>query len=181
MSDTRMPSSSDPLLTSARLLLAFLIGFMLFAAGFILIGIGGILTVGRAEVLARIAALGAPAWSLGLVILAFVLIMGLLLLTAKVLLELRRIVDSVRDGDPFRPENADRLARMGWMVLGGKIVWIGVVAIGHWAAQYLDGRRLPEMNLLSGLLLVLVLFILAGVFRVGPSSGYGSDGTFRRE
>ena len=167
----------DPLLTSARWLLAILIGLMLFGAIFILIGIGGILTVGRAEVMAKIAATGAPPSSLGLVILGFLLIMGLLLMTARFLLELRRVVDSVRDGDPFRPENADRLARMGWLALIGKAVWIAIVAIAHWAAQYLDGRRLPEINLVSGLLLVLVLFILARVFRVGAAMRDDLEGT----
>jgi hypothetical protein len=177
MPETAPVPHRDALLTSARWLLAFLIGVMVLAAGFMLLGIGAMLTVQRDVVMAKIAAAGAPASSFGLVMLGFLLIFGLLLLTAKFLLELRRIVDSVGDGDPFHPENADRLARMGWMVLGGKAVWVAVVAIAHWAAQYLDGRRLPELNLLSGLLLVLVLFILARVFRVGAAMRDDLEGT----
>lgn len=160
----------DPLLTAARVFLAILIGLLLFAAMMIAIGTVAILTVQRGEVFERIAAAGAPASGYGLVIAGFVLLLGLLLLTARFLLELRRIVDSVRQGDPFRPDNASRLRAMGWIAVGGQIVWLVLVAIARWAAQYVDeGRRLPEANLGGGLLLILVLFILARVFHVGST------------
>ena len=168
----------DALLTSARILLAVLIGLMLFAAGFILLGTGAILTVERAEVMAKIAAAGAPPYALGLVALAFLLIMALILITARFLLELRRMVDSVRDGDPFRPDNADRLSRMGWLAVVGQVIWMGVVAIAYWAMPYIDkGGETPDTNIVSGLLMILVLFILARVFRVGAGMREDLEGT----
>ena len=170
--------ASDPLLTAARLLLALFIGLLLFAAVFVAIGIGAMLTIQRGEVFERIAAAGAPASSYGLVMLGFALVLAILLLTARFLLELRRIVDSVRHGDPFQPGNADRLRLMGWIAVATQIVWLAVVGIARWAAQFLDeDRRLPEANLGSGLLLILVLFILARVFRVGAEMREELDGT----
>ena len=171
-------SGSDPLLTTARVLLALLIGLLLFAATMVAIGIGAILTVQRAVVFEKIAAVGAPASSYGLVILGFTLIVAIMLLTARFLLELRGIVDSVRRGDPFQPVNADRLQLMGWIAVSTQFIWLAVVGIARWAAQYLDeGRRLPEANLGSGLLLILVLFILARVFRVGSDMREELEGT----
>lgn len=168
----------DPLLTTARLLLSLLIGLLLFAAMFIGIGIGAILTVQRAEVFERIATAGAPPSSYGLVMLGFALVLAILLLTARFLLELRRIVDSVRQRDPFQPDNADRLRLMGWIAVGTQGAWLIVVGIARWAAQYVEeGRRLPEAHLGGGLLLILVLFILARVFRVGSDMRDELEGT----
>lgn len=170
--------SGDPLLTAARWLLWFLIGILSFGVVMMGIGIAAILTVQRGEVLAKIAAAGAPASAYGLVILGFLLLAGLMALTARLLFELRNIVESVREDDPFRPENADRLQRMGWLALGGKGLWIAVVAIAHWAARFVEPTRgLPQMNLLSGILLILILFILARVFRVGAAMRDDLEGT----
>lgn len=168
----------DPLLTAARLLLLILIGLLLFAAAMVAIGVGAILTVERAVVFDKIAAAGAPSSSYGLVVFGFSLIVALLLLTARFLLELRRIVESVRQGDPFQPDNANRLGRMGWITVGGQAVWLTVVGIARWAAQYVDdGRRLPDANLGGSLLLILVLFILARVFRIGAEMRDELEGT----
>ncbi len=168
----------DPLLTSARWLLWFLIGILSFGVVMMGIGIAAILTVQRPEVMAKIAAVGAPPSAYGIVILGFILIAALMAMTARLLMELRNIVESVRDDDPFRPENADRLQRMGWLALGGKIIWVAVVAIAHWAARFIEPERgLPQMNLLSGVLLILILFILARVFRVGAAMRDDLEGT----
>ena len=171
-------TESDPLLTAARLLLALFIGLLLFAAVFVAIGIVSMLTLIRGEVFERIAAAGAPASAYAPVMLGFALVLAILLLTARFLLELRRIVVSVRHGDPFQPDNADRLRLMGWIAVATQIIWLAIVGIARWAAQFLEeGRRLPEANLGSGLLLILVLFILARVFRVGSDMREELDGT----
>ncbi len=168
---------SDPLLTAARVFLMLIIALLLFAATMVTIGIGAILTVQRAEVFERIAAAGAPASGYGIAIAGFILIVAILLLTARFLLELRRIVDSVRQGDPFRPENADRLRLMGWIAVGTQLVWLIVVAIARWAAQFVDKAGEAEPDLGGGLLLILVLFILARVFRVGADMREELEGT----
>jgi hypothetical protein len=41
----------------------------------------------------------------------------MLVLSVRFMIELGRIVRTVQQGDPFDPENADRLARMGWLAL----------------------------------------------------------------
>ena len=141
-------------------------------------GIGAILTVQRGEVLDRIAAAGAPASAYGVVIIGIVLVLALLLLTARFLRELRRIVDSVGEGDPFRPDNAGRMQAMGWIAVGGQLVWLVLVAIARWVAPYVDdGKGLPDANLGSGLLLILTLFIFARVFRVGSDMRAALEGT----
>ncbi|HVF38199.1 MAG TPA: DUF2975 domain-containing protein [Sphingomicrobium sp.] len=174
----RPDTAGDPLLTAARLFLAVVIGLLLFAATFVTIGIGAILTVQRGEIFEKIAAAGAPTSAYPIVIVGFILVLAILLLTARFLLELRRMVDSVRQGDPFRPENADRLRLMGWIAVATQLVWLVVVAIARWVDQFIEeGNGLPDTHLGSGLLLILVLFILARVFRVGSDMRDELEGT----
>lgn len=169
-------TASDPLLTGASVFLAFLIG-LLFATTFVTIGVGAILTVQRDQAYERIAAVGAPASSYGLVVFAFILIVVLFLLMARFLLDLRRIIATVRHGDPFFAENARRLKGMGWLAVAAQLVWLVLVAIARWTAQYVEGRSAPDPNLVGGLLLILVLFILARVFRLGAEMRTDLEGT----
>lgn len=170
-------TGSDPLLTAASVLLVVLIGLLLFAAIFVTIGVGAILTVQRDQIYERIAVVGAPASAYGLVVFAFILVALLVLLTARFLLDLRRIIGTVRHGDPFLAENARRLKGMGWLAVAVQSVWLVLVAIARWVAQYVEGRDVPDTNLAGGLLLILVLFILARVFRLGAEMRTDLEGT----
>jgi Protein of unknown function (DUF2975) len=100
---------------------------------------------------------------------------------------LRRIVLSVGEGDPFIPENAERLSRMGWLVLAGQIAAIPVGALVLWIASLVEdtpaeSRIRADLHSdfgfsFSSLLLMLVLFILARVFRRGASMREELEGT----
>jgi hypothetical protein len=79
------------------------------------------------------------------------------------------IVDSVAAGDPFTLANADRLRTMAWLALTFQVL----STTTFWRGVHL-GRLLSQQALasgdnlsLNGLLLALVLFILARVFRKG--------------
>lgn len=90
-------------------------------------------------------------------------------LTHLVLTRLRVIVDTVRDGDPFVVENAARLQRIAWAVLGLELLHLGVVAV----AASVSTEQAP-LDIGSGFsatrwLAVLLLFVLARVFEQGAS------------
>ncbi|RPF71203.1 DUF2975 domain-containing protein [Aurantiacibacter spongiae] len=92
---------------------------------------------------------------------------------------LGRIIDTVGDGDPFVPDNADRLRAMGWLMLGIQIATVAMVPLIVAVQRAFEETR-PSMETdvdLSGIVLVLVLFILARVFRHGAAMREDLEGT----
>lgn len=92
---------------------------------------------------------------------------------------LGRIIDTVVNNDPFTTQNAGRLTRMGWIALTFQIASFPIAGL----AAYL-GDLVPAENLnvdfefsLTGVLLALVLFILARVFRHGAEMREDLEGT----
>lgn len=95
---------------------------------------------------------------------------------------LRRIIGTVGDGDPFAPANAERLSAMAWLLLGVQIVMVPVAAIGlsivEWADEVgQEGITFDAGLDLTGILMVIVLFILARVFRIGAAMREDLEGT----
>lgn len=170
----------DPLLRGARAFLTFLIALMAIAVAGLAIGAPGILLYGDSF----LAELGEQYGSLAGrydVIWAFVgmILTGLVLagLAWRFLLLLRRIVDSVATGDPFVPENARRLTAMGWITLAGQVIVIPAIFIGAWLSTVLTDADFEFDISLGAILLALVLFILARVFRHGAEMRDDLEGT----
>ncbi len=171
----------DPLLGAAQIVLILFTIMVIFAMVMIGIGIAVLVTIGRDEVLTRITAVDAPPLAFWGVIAAFVLLEGLLYLALRFIRELSGIVGSVGDGDPFRPENADRLGRMGWIAVGAQVVAFPLAALTAWFTPYLEkaGERVDVDFGLDGeaVLLILILFVLARVFREGTRMRDELEGT----
>ncbi len=116
---------------------------------------------------------------------------GILLLAAAIVLIvfrlfqlLKRIVDTVGQGDPFVPDNATRLTQMAWLTLamqlvtlpmGALAVWVGTEATKLGAHTEIDDLDVGISG--NGLLLMLILFILARVFRQGAVMRAELEGT----
>lgn len=173
--------SNDPLLLAAKLIVGFGIGIMIFALVMIGLGLGALATVERATIAAELAKVGAPANMIWLVAVALALAMGLLFLGCRFLLELFGIMDSVGNGDPFDPENGARLSRMGWLAIGAQAVALALKSVVKVLEPYAikAGERIAiDLDLdMSGVLLVLILFILARVFRHGAAMRADLEGT----
>jgi hypothetical protein len=83
--------------------------------------------------------------------------MGMLLAAIPLLRGLLRIIDSAMTGDPFVPENARRLRRIGWLLL--------LITLLFEADEWItDGDFFPAPG---GLLTVLLVFVLAQIFDKG--------------
>lgn len=84
-----------------------------------------------------------------------------------VLTRLLTIVHTVGDGDPFVMENAGRLQRIAWAVLGLELLHLAIGAVAAGAST----ARTPldvDWNLsVTRWLAVLLLFVLARVFEQG--------------
>jgi len=82
------------------------------------------------------------------------------LLAMPLLRRVLAIVDSARNGDPFVPENAERLRQVGWLLLASNAL-IGI-AVGF----AVRGIKFPPISF-SAILTVLLIFVLAQIFEVG--------------
>lgn len=172
---------SDPLLAIAKVVLALAVALFVFLAAMMLIGLGAILTVGRGEVMAELAAEGVPGTAYWAIAGLLALLLGLFLAMLGFVRELGGIVKSVDEGDPFEPGNADRLSRMGWIAVGGYALAVTIGALGGWVKS-VAGEAGRDINIDVGLdgggiLLILVLFILARVFRKGAEMREDLEGT----
>lgn len=174
----------DPLLATAKAIVWFFTGVFAFAGLVVLLAAPAVLIM-QDRVLAEMRGEGLPAdgGTIGAIILLLLGVALLLGLMVWFLVLLRRIIDSVRDGDPFAPINAGRLARMGWIALGGQLAAIPVGAIAMYLDDVIgDGHDKLQINADfgidgGGILLILVLFILARVFRHGATMREDLEGT----
>lgn len=175
------PPKRDPLLAAAKVVIALLIAVVIFAMAMVAIAIGAVLTIGRPELFAEIAAANAPESAYWGIIALLLLIEAMLFLGVRFLIEQRRIVLSVGDGDPFHPANAERLARMGWLALAIWLASIPVSLIGAWLTPYAVAAG-EDVHIegdfgVESLFLILTLFVLARVFRQGAAMRDDLEGT----
>ena len=92
---------------------------------------------------------------------------AVIFLFIRFLTELQGIVASVGQGDPFARENARRLRRMAWLALAMEVGAVLLGLIGLWAAAYSDKIDIDFDFSVTGILLILLLFVLARVFERG--------------
>lgn len=117
-----------------------------------------------------------PLWEAILALSLVVVAVGLLFVFFDRLL---RIISTVKDGDPFVPENANRLNQMGWTMLAVQLLAIPLAGLGLFVAKTLEeqGGTVDVGFDVSGMLLVIVLFILARVFKHGAAMREDLEGT----
>lgn len=115
---------------------------------------------------------------IGIMLIGLATVVALFIFFGK----LRAIIGTVGDGDPFQPANADRLSMMGWLMLGVQLIMFPAAALGVYLARFAD--EVEDMHLsvdggfdLTGILLVIILFILARVFRHGAAMRDDLEGT----
>jgi hypothetical protein len=171
----------DPLLGGAKLIAALMVALCIFAASMVAIGLGAVATVERGRIIAELQAVGAPPFGIWLIVAALLLIIALMAMGGVFFVRLLAVVNSVGKGDPFDPANADRLAQMGWLALGGQVLILPLMGLAEWFAPYLEkageGSDLGLDFDIGGILLILVLFILARVFRHGAAMREDLEGT----
>ena len=129
---------------------------------------------------------GDPTVVFPIFLLIAVMLIGLAIVSALFVFfgKLRQIIGTVGEGDPFQPANAERLSLMGWLMLGVQAALIPATVIGTRLASYAD--EVDDMNLtvdggfdldLTGILIVVLLFILARVFKHGAAMREDLEGT----
>jgi Protein of unknown function (DUF2975) len=186
---SKMPKQ-DQLFTITHWLLKAATGFSIFVIAVLIFTLGG-LFVGATDIGGN--HLGIPVELAGVDrstacgIVAFAVLCGLVCaaLVFFVLRATAEIIQTAISGDPFVNENAIRLIRIGWLLLGVEVVGL----LAHPIFERLVVQFVPEnsrdqanFNLgfgMSpiGLLAVLLIFVLAQIFRRGSEMRAELEGT----
>lgn len=170
MSATRQ---SDMLLSVTQFLLRVGIALIAFSIIVCTIAAVALMLFPSQEFLPKLSQGATLWWVLGAVAVSIVMLTLYLFFT----LNLSRIVATVGTGDPFQPENADRLDHMAWLTLAVQGCMIALAPMVAVIASRLDeGHGNLDVSF-SGFLLALVLFILARVFRRGAEMRDDLEGT----
>lgn len=95
--------------------------------------------------------------------------------------KMRALIESASKGDPFIPDNARRLNAMAWLLLSSQVLTVIVGELRVFAFSLIDPQSKNTFDIspndLAGFLIVLVLFILARVFRHGAAMREDLEGT----
>jgi hypothetical protein len=170
----------DPLLIAARVVITLMLALLALAGVAMLAGVPVVLWF-KAGVLAALTRHSGEPIGAGVVTeicLAMALFAVMAALAFRFLLLLRRIIDSVALGDSFAPVNGGRLTRMGWLVVAIEVVSIPTGVLAHWIDTAVHGGGRPEFGMgLGGILMALLLFVLARVFREGTRMRQELEGT----
>jgi len=108
-----------------------------------------------------------------------VAVLGLLaiFLNNSVLTRLQKIVETVRHGDAFIPDNAYRLNAIAWLVLALQLISIVIGAIGKVLSTPQNPLNFDAGFSPTSWLSVLLLFVLARVFAEGTLMREDLEGT----
>lgn len=87
------------------------------------------------------------------------------------------IVETVRSGDPFVPQNARRLRMIAWVLLAMEMLHVAVVAIASMISSAGVALDIDWDFSLAGWLAILLLFVLAQVFAQGGRMRDDLEGT----
>ncbi len=121
-------------------------------------------------------ALTYPTATVGALLLCVIALVAMFWLFLR---KLRQIIDTVGAGDPFVPANAKRLTAMAWLMLGIQLLSLPAAGLALYFAKSL-GEKAGTIDAsfdLSGVVLVVTLFILARVFRHGAAMREDLEGT----
>jgi len=164
---------SDPLLTITQLLLR--VGMAILVLGIVLAAGAAIavMIVPDDDFIPKLAERTTQWWVFGAAALCAVM-MTLYLFFVR---HLSRIVATVGTGDPFQPENADRLERMAWLTLILQGCMIVLAPLATMIADRIGSTGGGLDISFDSLLLALVLFVLARVFRRGTAMRDDLEGT----
>ena len=172
---------SDPLLTLARTVILIVQTILGIAAAALIFGIPFVI-FGRGIIIAEIQKeTGAATATFPSLEIAAVMALGLAIVVLSFLFlrYLRRIVDTVGEGDPFIPVNAERLTAMAWMMVAVQVLALAILPlIIRVQTAFEETRPSLETDVdIGGIVLAITLFILARVFRHGAAMRADLEGT----
>lgn len=90
---------------------------------------------------------------------------------------LRLVIVTVRRGDPFVLMNAQRLRRIGWAMVLIQVACVPFLYLSHAALSPHPQQHLLTMQSFNGILAILLVFVLAGIFEHASAMRTDLEGT----
>ena len=103
-----------------------------------------------------------------------IMILGLIWAIMRKLLA---IIASVEDGNPFVLANAIRLKAIGWLMVAVQLIGIPLAVVASETADLFGDNNVDFNFSLNGILSILLVFILAGIFEHGAQMREELEGT----
>lgn len=172
-------SSNDPLLFATSVLLYVVCAFLLIglvALAIALPAVGIMWDQAAAEILKSYPD-ATTNHLLPAIMAALALGIGVILLALQFVRKLLQIIRTVGEGDPFDAANADRLQAMAGLSLGIQITGFIMGLIVHGLSKTLGETDMHYDLEFTSVILILLLFILARVFRRGAEMRSELEGT----
>ena len=119
---------------------------------------------------------GIPQMIMGLRAVAALGLIGVLFNNA-VLTRLRKMVETVRLGDPFIADNAYRLNAIAWFLVALQLLSLAIAAVGRTISTPQNPVALDAGFSVNGWLAVILTFVLARVFAEGTLMREDLEGT----
>lgn len=176
---------SDPLLLAGKVLTLIIQGALGIAAAAVAVSVPAIWLAKAGYLTGIVQGEGVTIATLPIAALTGLLLIALVAITALFVFfgKLRAIINTVGEGDPFIPQNAERLNLMAWLLLATQLLSLPALPLAAQVAQ--AAGKLEDIKLslagdgfsLTGILMVLILFILARVFRRGAAMRADLEGT----
>ena len=174
-----MTIAKDPLLNTTRLVLYIILGIV-GIAGVALALASAALPLWWNDALAAIARENpkiSPEGLLPMLLVLFAAIMVILGLVWTVVRKLIAIVGTVSEGDPFVRANAIRLRAIGWLLIAIEVGGIPLAILASRVADRFGDNDVNYEISVSGLLAILMTFVLARVFQRGAEMREELEGT----
>lgn len=176
---------NDPLLLFGKGLALFLQGVCALAAVVVLLLIPAVLLASQDMLPASLGLNDLPIIEAS-TISVFSIVVMLAMIVASLFLffgKMRALIKTVGEGDPFTPENAQRLNMMAWLLLAVQVLAVPIALLRQYLANSVSegttGGNDIDVSIydMEGLLLVIVVFILARIFRHGAAMRNDLQGT----
>jgi hypothetical protein len=159
----------DPLLFAASILLV-----VLFAGAALALFFG---FIGLINSLVHHASSAATPTSLWRSLAGSLIGLGVLGLIIRIVVKLLAMIAAVDAGSAFADENAGRLRTIAWMMLGLQLLGLAGRLVGAPLRGDINGFHIAFDLTPGGVAIVLLLFILARVFRQGAAMRSDLEGT----
>ncbi len=176
---------TDPLLLAGKVLTLIIQAAMAIGAVALAIALPATLLARAGYFTGMLKTDGVPTSELPMASLSVLLLIALCIVAAYFVFfgKLRAIIATVGERDPFSPENARRLSEMAWLLLATQLLALPALALATQVIEALG--KLEELRFsiaddgldITGILMVLILFILARVFRQGALMREDLEGT----
>ena len=143
------------------------------------IGVMLIISFVAPEFLFEAIRVGGQPWTTATLAMRGIMVVGIAgaFIAHRILTRLLQIVESVRAGDPFVLDNAERLHAIAWLLLGAELLHLLVGALARLASTPAHPVDIDWTFSFTPWIAVLLMFVLARVFAHGARMREDIEGT----